>query len=204
MVMQELGVLLKQHDNNIEFNHLNNRIHCYPQIINICASHIIASSTHISKQFLETLKFESDSDLVYFNIKGDDNNNNNNDGHLFAQKTDIPKLVLDKEQVNNILDDELQAWYLGLKQDPIKHTRRIVCIVRSSDQRRQVFKNVINTGNHSGWFRSHDNEIIKLPNLELLRDVKTQWDSVYCMSERLLALQPVSVHMYRHPLYSYC
>ena len=114
--MQELGVLLKRHDNNIEFNHLNNCIRCYLQIINICASHIIASSTHIYKQFLETLKFESDGDLVYFNIKGDDNNNNNNNnnnnGHLFAQETDIPKLVLDKEQVNDILDNKLWAWYL--------------------------------------------------------------------------------------------
>ena len=206
---------------NIEFNHLNNCIHCYPHIINICRSHIIASSTHISKQFLKTLKFESDGDLVYSNHKGNDNNNdnndnnddnndkdngndNNNDGHLFAQETDIPKLVLNEKQVDDILDDELRAWYLGLKQDPIKRTRRIVRIMCSSDQRRQAFKNVINTGNHSGWFRSHDNEVIKLPNLELLRDVKTWWDSVYCIIKRLLVLWPVSVHIYRHPFHSYC
>ena len=75
--MRELEALLKRHDNNIEFDHLNNRIRCYPHIINICSSHIIASSTRISKQYLEALKSESDGDLVYSNIKDNDNDNDN-------------------------------------------------------------------------------------------------------------------------------
>jgi hypothetical protein len=223
--MRELEALLKRHDHNIEFDHLNNHIRCYPHIINICSSHIIASSTRISKQFLESLKSKSDSDLVY-NIEDDNNNddndnddndnnnddndndndggdnfdNNNNNDHLFARGSDIPKLTLNDEQLD-VLDDEVRTLYTGLKRDPIKRARRIVRIVRSSDQRKQAFKKVINTGNHSGWFRNHDNEVIELPDLELLRDVKTRWDSVYCMIERLLVLRPVSVHM---PLHSYC
>jgi hypothetical protein len=186
--MRELEALLKLHDDDIEFDHLNNRIHCYPHIINICSSHIIASSTRISKRFLETLKFKSAGDLVYSNIEGDDDDdddddseddedgddedNNNNNGRLFARKIDIPELTLDKEQFD-ILDDKVRAWYIGLKCDPIKRARRIVRIVRSSDQRKQVFKKVINTGNHSGWFRSHNNEVIELSDLELLCNVKT-------------------------------
>ena len=62
--MRELEALLKRHNNNIEFDHLNNQIRCYPYIINICLSHIIASSTHISKQYLEALKSESDSSTL--------------------------------------------------------------------------------------------------------------------------------------------
>jgi hypothetical protein len=215
--MRELEALLKLHDDDIEFDHLNNRIRCYPHIINICSSHIIASSTRIFKRFLETLKFESAGDLVYSNIEGDndddddgeddedgdDEDDNNNNGRLFARKIDIPELTLDEEQFD-ILDDKVQAWYIGLKRDPIKCARRIVRIVRSLDQRKQAFKKVINTGNHSGWFRSHDNEVIELPDLELLCDVKTRWDSVYCMIERLLVLRPVSVHMYGHTFRSYC
>jgi hypothetical protein len=229
--MRELEALLKLHDDDIEFDHLNNRIRCYPHIINICSSHIIASSTRISKRFLETLKSEFAGDLVYSNIEGDEDDeddedegdeddedddeddedgeddeddnddNDDNDSRLFARK--IPELTLDEEQFD-ILDDKVRAWYIGLKRDPIKHARRIVRIVRSSDQRKQAFKKVINTGNHSGWFRSHDNEVIELPDLELLRDVKTRWDSVYCMIERLLVLRPVSVHMYGHTFCSYC
>src|SRR5713226_1278565 len=224
--MRELEALLKRHDNNIKFDHLNNRIRCYPHIINICSSHIIASSTRISKQYLEALKSESDGDLVYSNIEDDDNDDddndddgdddgngngngngnggdvNDNDAHLFAQETDIPELTLNEEQLN-IFDDEARALYTGLKHDPIKRARRIVHIVRSLDQRKQAFKNVISTGNDSGWFRSHNNEVIKLPDLELLRDVKTQWDLVYRMIERLLELRPVSVHMYG-PFCPYC
>jgi hypothetical protein len=224
--MRELEALLKLHDDDIEFDHLNNRIRCYPHIINICSSHIIASSTRISKRFLETLKSEFAGDLVYSNIEGneddedgedgedgeddedgedgedgEDDDDDDDDSHLFARK--IPELTLDEEQFD-ILDDKVRAWYIGLKRDPIKRARRIVRIVRSSDQRKQAFKKVINTGNHSGWFRSHDNEVIELPDLELLRDVKTQWDSVYCMIERLLVLRPVSVHMYGHTFCSYC
>jgi hypothetical protein len=220
--MRELEALLKLHDDDIKFDHLNNRIRCYPHIINICLSHIIASSTRISKRFLETLKSEFAGDLVYSNIEGDeddedddeddedddeddedgeDDDDDDDDSRLFARK--IPELTLDKEQFD-ILDDKVRAWYIGLKRDPIKRARRIVRIVRSSDQRKQAFKKVINTGNHSGWFRSHDNEVIELPDMELLRDVKTRWDSVYCMIERLLVLRPVSVHMYGHTFCSYC
>jgi len=161
MAMWELEALLKWHDNNIKFDHLNNQIHCYPHIINICSSHIIASSTHISKQYLDALKSKSNGDLVYSNIKDDNDNNDNDNGngnggnvndnnaHLFAQETDIPKLTLNKEQLN-IFDDEAQALYTGLKHNPIKYTCRIVHIVHSLDQRKQAFKNVINTGNNSG------------------------------------------------------
>jgi hypothetical protein len=70
--MRELEALLKLHDDDIEFDHLNNRIRCYPHIINIWSSHIIASSTRISKRFLETLKSEFAGDLVYSNIEGDE------------------------------------------------------------------------------------------------------------------------------------
>jgi hypothetical protein len=213
--MRELEALLKLHDDDIEFDHLNNHICCYPHIINICSSHIIASSTRISKQFLETLKSEFAGDLVYSNIEGDEDDKDDDeddkdddeddedgeDSRLFARK--IPELTLNEEQFD-ILDDKVRAWYIGLKRDPIKRARRIVRIVRSSDQRKQAFKKVINTGNHSGWFRSHDNEVIELPDLELLRDVKTRWDLVYCMIERLLVLRPVSVHMYGHTFCSYC
>src|SRR5712691_4249108 len=82
--MRELEVLLKRHDKTIKFDHLNNRIRCYPHIINICSSHIIASSTRISKKFLETLKSECGGDFVYSNIEGDDNgddNDNDNDNN---------------------------------------------------------------------------------------------------------------------------
>jgi hypothetical protein len=198
--MRELEGLLKQHDSTIKFHHLNNRIRCYLHIINICSSHIVASSTHISKQFCKTLNSKSDGDLGYFNIESDDddsdddsddNDDSDNDGsknnrELFAQE-DIPELTLNKEQLD-ISDDEERAWHTGLKCDPIKRACRIVCILHLSDQRKQGFKDVIKTRNKSSRFRSPDDKVIQLPDLELLCDVKTRWDSVYCMLEHLLVL----------------
>lgn len=211
--MQELEVLLKRHDKNITFDHLNNRIRCYPHIINICSSHIIASSTRISKQFLETLKSEADEGMVYSNIDGDDDNDDigdddddsdedNNGGRLFSGLTDIPDFTLDEGQLD-MLDDDARDLYIGLKRDPIKRARRVVRILRSSDQRKQAFKDVIRVGNEGHLFTTKEGVIV-VPDLEPLCDVKTRWDSVYRMIERLLALQPVSVHMYRPPFRSYC
>jgi hypothetical protein len=204
--MRELQVLLEQHDKTIKFDHRNNRIRCYPHVINICSSHVIASSTRISKKFVETLKSACDGDLGYSNIEDDDDedddedddgDNDNYGTHSFAR--DIPELTLDDEQLDK-LDDKTWDFYRHLKSDPIKRARRIVRILRSSDERRQAFKKVIENGNRSGWFVSQ-NKVIQIRDLELLRDVKTRWDSVYRMIERLLQLRLVSVHMYGR---SYC
>ena len=212
--MQELEVLLQRHDKTIKFDPRKNRIRCYPHIINICSSHVIASSTCISKKFLEMLKSECGGQFVYLNVEGDDNDNgdgddsddsdddgngdgdNNNDSsHSFAR--DIPDLTLDDTQLGKILDHQMWAWYSGLKRDPIKRARRVVRILRSSDKRKQGFTQVIDQGNESGWFKSADGEVVVIPHLELLRDVRTRWDSVFYMIERLLALRPVSVHPFR-------
>jgi hypothetical protein len=212
--MQELEVLLQRHDKTIKFDPRKNRIRCYPHIINICSSHVIASSTCISKKFLETLKSECGGEFVYLNVEGDDNDdgdgddsddsdddgdgdgdNDNDGGRSFAR--DIPDLTLDDAQLGKILDRQMRAWYSGLKRDPIKRARRVVRILRSSDKRKQGFTQVIDQGNESGWFKSADGEVVVIPHLELLRDVRTRWDSVFYMIERLLALRPVSVHPFR-------
>jgi hypothetical protein len=210
--MQELEVLLQQHDKTIKFDPRKNRIRCYPHIINICSSHVIASSTCISKKFLETLKSECGGEFVYPNVEGDDDDNDDDDdsddsdddgdgdgdndgGRSFAR--DIPDLTLDDAQLGKILDHQMRAWYSGLKRDPLKRARRVVRILRSSDKRKQEFTRVIDQGNESGWFKSADGEVVVIPHLELLRDVRTRWDSVFYMIERLLALRQVSVHPFR-------
>ena len=80
-----------------------------------------------------------------------------------------------------------------MDRDPIKRARAVVRILRSSDQRKRDFKEVIKNGNKSGWFRGVNSFVIVVPDLELLCDVKTRWDSTYAMIERLVALQPVSI-----------
>jgi hypothetical protein len=58
-----------------------------------------------------------------------------------------------------------------------------VRVLRSSSSRRDAFDQHIRDGNEKGWF--------DVGQLQLLRDVKTRWDSVYYMLRRLRELQPV-------------
>ncbi|HEX3640560.1 MAG TPA: hypothetical protein VHV10_04665 [Ktedonobacteraceae bacterium] len=70
-------------------------------------------------------------------------------------------------------------------RDPVALGRNIVRVLRSSGQRRNAFKKLIQDGNAGGWFNT------PLREVQLLRDVKTRWDSVYFMIKRLGELQPV-------------
>jgi hypothetical protein len=58
-------------------------------------------------------------------------------------------------------------------------------MLRSSGQRRDSFEQLIRDGNNNGWFGE------TVEQLQLLRDVKTRWDSVYFMLRRLRELRLV-------------
>jgi hypothetical protein len=70
---------------------------------------------------------------------------------------------------------------------PIAHARNVVRVIRASGMRRDAFREVITNGNAKGWFGKGP----KLKPLELLRDVRTRWDSVYHMLHRLREMCPV-------------
>jgi len=198
--MRELETLLWRRDPNCRFNHLKNRVRCFPHIINICVSHIIASCTRISKKHLESI-ISADDDDSSFNLEndddndGDDNNNDNdndnddsdnNDGdHRDKARKDIPALRFKDSELDQLNTDG-RAWFSNMRCDPINRARRVVRILHSSDQRKRAFKDVIKNGNTCKLFN------VIVPDLEPLRDVKTRWDSTYAMIQRLLKLRPVS------------
>jgi hypothetical protein len=200
--MRELGYLLRHRDLHFRFDHLKNRVRCFPHIINICVSHIIAASTRVSKEYLDSLKSEGDDDFLSSSISNnddsnddsnDDNDNDNDDDSNYTaipQRTKEPKL---KKFRLDGLNTEEKAWFLGMKRDPVKRARMVVRILRSSDQRKRAFKEVIKNGNKSEWFRGIESSVVVVPDLEPLCDVRTRWDSTYAMIERLLMLRPVSV-----------
>ena len=90
----------------------------------------------------------------------------------------------------------LRRLLKGILRDPLGRARKVVRLLRSSGQRREGFQSFIERGNQSDLFSSTDRDkigtTVKVPQLELLRDVKTRWDSVYLMLERLQRLRPVS------------
>ena len=73
----------------------------------------------------------------------------------------------------------------ALRKDPAARARDVVRIVRSSSLRRESFKTLIVDGNRREYWRDEEQNVMELPVLELLREVKTRWDSRYSMAKRL-------------------
>jgi len=190
--MQELqSQLLKRKTMaTIDFSSLNNCICCYAHIINICSAHIIASVTSSKKRHLSGLGIPADGSSDGL----DDDSDDEGDGNPAHS---IDKLELAAECYNDQGNSNLRRWFSGLKHDPLKHAQRIIRLIRSSDQCRQGFQDYIKDGNKRSWFvakgKDGDRTTIPVLQVELLRDMKTRWDSVYLMLQRLRQLRPVSL-----------
>jgi len=146
--MEELECLLHQRD--IDFDHMDRRIMCFPHVINICCQHILIKFTNVN----------------LINIAG-----------VMA----LPSSTSE------------QSFEEAVSSDPIARGRNVVRVLRSSGQRRDKFDEVVVDGNAKGWFVVGD-KVVMLPNLQLLRDVRTRWDSVYFMIRRLRQMRPVSLY----------
>jgi len=87
-----------------------------------------------------------------------------------------------------------QSFDNAVSRDPIALGRNTVRVLRSSGQRRDTFDDIIKDGNDKGWFGKTGNPPVnvQLHPLQLLRDVKTRWDSVYFMIKCLHEMRPVS------------
>lgn len=89
-------------------------------------------------------------------------------------------------------DPDKQTFEEAAKRDPIALGRAVVQSIRASGQCRQNFEETIKDGNAKHWFGTNlEGEFIVVPFLQLLRDVKTRWDSVYGMISRLRVMRPV-------------
>lgn len=190
VAMKELQSLLDGHEAGIavNFDHLNHRVRCYAHIINICSSHIIMSLAS-PKKYNSGLKALDADGMVH----GDSDSESDDDG------TDRGRIV-DELELGNCYNDRndgvLSRWFSGIKRNPLGRARRVIRLLRSSDQRRSGFRDFIKDGNSGKWFFVKDDKgkckQVTVPELHPLRDVKTRWDLVYLMLERLRCLRPVS------------
>lgn len=114
--------------------------------------------------------------------------------HITAEFTDAKLAELDTHF--NVaaphVDPDTQTFQEGVQRDPIALGRVVVRTIRASGQRREHFKNVIREGNTQKHFFIGDRVEIIVPELELLRDVRTRWDSIFFMISRLRVMRPVS------------
>lgn len=90
------------------------------------------------------------------------------------------------------LDDEVEknSYLDAVKKNLVALGCDIVRVIRASGIRRDEFTKTIATGNLQEWFKNPAAEIVKVPETQLLRDVRTRWDSTFYMINRLRALQP--------------
>ena len=126
------------------------------------------------------------------NDDDEDDDNSNNTASPWRIRQDNPTFKLKNFDLNRLSTEEW-AWFSGMKHDSVKRARTVVCILHSSDQRKQDFKKVIKNGNKSEWFKGIDSSVIMVPDLEPLHDVKTWWDFTYAMIKHLVALWLVSI-----------
>lgn len=166
---------------------------------NICSSHVISSMTSVSKQYLSELEVLVDSSPTICHDPedelDDDDYNYDDDGIGIAVDHNLPKLDLD-DCYNDYDISEFEQWLAGIKHNLLRHAHRVIRLLRSLDKCREGFHEFINAGNKQGWFIAKKpggkRKLVKVPELQPLRDVKMRWDSVFMMLEHLRQLRLVS------------
>ena len=123
------------------------------------------------------------------------------DNFASADFTAVPETSF--ESSGNTTIDKC-AYVAALRRDPVARARDVVRIVRSSSLHRESFKDIILNGNAKKYWRDEERNVIELPALELIRDVKTRWDLRYQMARRLRFYRQVhcddhSSHMSHFP-----
>jgi hypothetical protein len=89
-------------------------------------------------------------------------------------------------------------YVAAVKGDPIKRVRALVKAIRVSPLRREALRKTIASGNDIGDFLDDEGNLVQVPNLELLCDVETRWDSTFEMLRRARNLRPVRLHLGEH------
>jgi hypothetical protein len=177
--MTELQALFKK--DGIKYDHKDNRIGCYAHIINICVQHVVSSLTKVDHGEKTASKGKEKED------DEEDDDEDEDDGG-YTGKGDASDHIRSDQYSTS---DETQQWFEHLKRGTVNRARTIVRTVRSSGLRRQELLKVIRAGNLIGTFKDRDGKIIQLKELELIKDVKHRWDSLYLMISRLKELAPV-------------
>jgi alkylhydroperoxidase family enzyme len=115
--------------------------------------------------------------------------------HVIESFTDADLTAVAEAWVDAFPDDEdREAYAEAVRSDPVAMGRDIVKVIRASGLRRDEFLDIVRTGNLKNWFKAPTGESEQIPELELLCDVKSRWDSTYAMINRLRALRLVRIN----------
>jgi hypothetical protein len=117
-------------------------------------------------------------------------------GRVAEEATSTTAVDLDEDWSGLPLPNspDQQSYDDAVARDPIALGRNVVRIIRASGTRRDAFNEVIENGNARGWFvvgQPPNQNTITVKPKQLLRDVRTRWDSIYYMLNRLREMRPV-------------
>lgn len=90
-----------------------------------------------------------------------------------------------------------EEWKRAVRAKPVARLRAMIRALRASGKRREAFYEGIRSGNANSEFvdpearERGECRVVQVPELALLRDVDTRWDSVYHMIARAHTLRPV-------------
>lgn len=203
-MLKELKILLAERE--ISFKYRNNHIACFPHVINLCTQEIIKALTNIDligtdddsgsdpkgKDKKNATDSDSDSedseDEAEDDPASDTSDNHDLEGEDAQPEAQAPAPA--KEHNYSSTRKGAATQEAALKADVISLARKIVREFRSSGQRRESFIEMIEVGNKKGWFQI-DGQATEVQPLQLLRDVRHRWDSLFLMIKHILELQPV-------------
>jgi hypothetical protein len=112
--------------------------------------------------------------------------------------TDESDLVLTDILEGPPYDESQQMYEEAFRRNPLDLVRRIIRRIRASNQRWEFLKQLISDGNKNRRFKDAAGNVIEVPLLQLLLDVKTCWDSTYLMIKRFLNAHPVCQIFFLH------
>ena len=115
-------------------------------------------------------------------------------GHIVDQYMDVELASIAEawvDAVNPTIVVDKDIYIEALQQDLVALGHNIVHLICASSLCHKAFDNTIITGNQMKWFTDENGNPTKLPILELIRDVKSHWDSIYLMINRLRTLRQV-------------
>ncbi len=123
-------------------------------------------------------------------------------GHILKSFSNIDPAALEDALVGAFVDDsdgggggggsggDSDEYLEAIKNDPIELGRRTVKAIRASGLRREEFAHLIESCNSSGLFKLQGT-VVQVPQYQLLHDIRTRWDSVYFMINRLRVMRVV-------------
>lgn len=167
--LRSLGDIYQQLPPNlaVSFHSKDCRIQCFPHVINTCVQHTIKALNN---------GVDADTRADVRDGEGDEGSDKDEGGDDGDDGTSIVTSIEDRSP-----------------GDLLNKARGLIRKIRSSGQRFERFTNIVKGGNQYGWWKDAQGSAISIQPKQLLRDVKTRWDSTYQMLVRLREFRQVSL-----------